>query len=63
MTDFQLSLTGEQRELLSRILTQVLKEKRVEVHRTETDAFRKIVERHEALIEQILENLRQTATV
>jgi len=54
-----LSLTGDDRETLLRILEQVLREKRVEVHRTEAPDYREYVQREEALLDRLVEQLRR----
>jgi uncharacterized protein YeaC (DUF1315 family) len=61
MTDFQLNLTDEQRELLVEILSHKLKEKRVEEHRTDSMDFKKIVAHQEQLIEELLSKLGHAA--
>jgi hypothetical protein len=53
-----LTLTQEEREPLLRILEQVLREKRVEVHRTEAPEYREYVLREEALLDRLVEQLR-----
>ena len=43
-----LTLSGEEREPLLRILEQALRDKRIEVHRTEAPDYREYVQREEA---------------
>jgi hypothetical protein len=54
-----LTLTEGDRETLLRILEQVLREKRVEVHRTEAPEYRVYVQREEALLDRLVEQLRR----
>ena len=61
MSDFHLTLTSSERDLLTRILTDQQKGKRVEVHRTEFNRdFRHELEAEEAEITQILDKLSHT---
>jgi len=54
-----LTLSGEERGALSGVLEQVLRDKEVEVHRTDSVEFREHVERQEALLRGLLDRLRQ----
>jgi hypothetical protein len=63
MAEFHLSLTAEERQILSEILTQVLKAKRVEEHRTEAPTFREAIVQQEQALERVLGKLNQTAVV
>jgi hypothetical protein len=54
-----LTLTEDDRETLLRILEPVLREKRVEVHRTEAPDYRAYVQREEALLDRLVEQLRR----
>jgi hypothetical protein len=58
-TQITLTLAEEEREPLLRILEQVLRGKRVEVHRTEAPAYREYVLREEALLDRLVEQLRR----
>jgi hypothetical protein len=64
MTDVHLVLSPGEREMLLQILEAELKQKRVEVHRTEfSREFRHHVEAEEALIRDLLDKLSQGAQV
>jgi hypothetical protein len=63
MNEFHVTLTEDEHRLLTEILGQVLKEKRVEEHRTRTSSFREIVIAEEELIEGMLLKLNQVAAV
>ena len=53
-----LRLTEPEREKLFRMLTESLKELRVEIHRTDALAFRAALDEDEALLEGLIEKLR-----
>ena len=57
MADLQLNLTDEERDLLEGFLSQRVKEKRVEEHRTDSRAYRQIVAHQEQIIEGLLNKL------
>jgi hypothetical protein len=57
MTEFQLSLTGEERDYLKRLLDELLKQKLVEGHRTRTLSYRPTVVHEEELISAVLQKL------
>ena len=57
MAELQLALTAEEREYLVGLLENVLKEKRVEEHRTRTPTYREDVLRQENLIVAVLSKL------
>jgi hypothetical protein len=59
MSDVQLSLTQSERECLVGILERVLKETRVEGHRTRAPAYREHVVDQEHLIAALLTKLGQ----
>jgi hypothetical protein len=63
MAEFQISLTPDERQILSEILAQVLKAKRVEEHRTEAPTFREAIVQQERALERVLGKLNQTAAV
>jgi hypothetical protein len=64
MAEFQLTLSEVQRDLLTRMLSEALKAKRVEVHRTEfSREFRHQLESEEAQIQDLLNKLSQSAAV
>ena len=60
MTELQVTLTAEEREYLVNHLEEVLKETRVEEHRTRTPSYRTHVLRQEDVIVGLLNKLRQT---
>ena len=63
MADVHLTLTTSERDFLTRMLDAALKEKRVEVHRTEFSRdFRHQLEAEEAEISALLGKLSQSAT-
>jgi len=55
-----LQLTGEERSLLLSLLEKKLREVRVEEHRTDSLGFAKLVRQQEALLESMLEKVRQS---
>lgn len=57
MTDTQLLLTNEERDYLSNLLAGVLKEKRVEEHRTRAPSYRQVVLEQETIIAGLLHKL------
>ena len=57
---FTLTLTGAEREQLTTFLEQLLRNKQIEVHRTEAFAFREELERQVALLESLIARLRQS---
>ena len=57
-TQITLTLAEEEREPLLRILEQVLRGKRVEVHRTHTPDYREQLQRREKLLQSLIEKLR-----
>jgi hypothetical protein len=62
MADVQLAISPAQRELLVRVLSEKLKGKRVEVHRSEfSREFRHQLEAEQAEIENLLEKLGPVA--
>ncbi|MCC6493563.1 MAG: hypothetical protein IT424_11145 [Pirellulales bacterium] len=61
MSEFQVTLTEDERRLVSDILEHVLKSKRVEEHRTRTPSVRGIVVAEEQLIESVLGKLNHIA--
>jgi hypothetical protein len=52
-----LALTGEERELLLKVLEQALRDKQIENHRTDSITFRQLVQRQETLLQNLLEKL------
>jgi hypothetical protein len=60
MTEVTITLTGDEREYLTTLLETVLKEKRVEEHRTRTPTFREDVLRQESFITSLLSKLGKT---
>jgi hypothetical protein len=59
MSEFQLTLTAEERQYLTELLATVLKDTRVEEHRTRTPLYREGVIRHEQMIADVLRKLGQ----
>lgn len=58
MSESQLTLTVEEREYLVGLLEAVLKEKRVEEHRTRAPSYREHVLRQEEIIASLLSKLK-----
>jgi hypothetical protein len=56
---FALELTAEERDELLLFLEQAIREKRVEVHRTEAFAARELVGRQLTVLEGLLDKLRR----
>ena len=61
MSEVQLTISGEEREFLSDLLETVLKETRVEEHRTRAPSYREHVLRREELILSLQNKLGATA--
>jgi hypothetical protein len=59
MAEFQLVLAPEEKVVLERILESTLNSERLEEHRTERSAYRALVQKEIALIESLLERLKQ----
>jgi len=57
---FTLTLTGAEREHLMSFLEQLLRDKQVEVHRTDAFAFKDELQRQVATLESLLTRLRQS---
>jgi hypothetical protein len=58
-TNFTFSLSGEEKSFLLNLLEEALKEKEIEVHRTEAFEFKERVGRQAALLEGLVERLRR----
>lgn len=54
---FTLSLSEEERTLLLSVLEQALRDKRLEIHRTEAIDYRQHLQRHETLLESLISRL------
>lgn len=61
MAELLLKLSSEEREVLVQVLQQLLKEVRVEEHRTRTLTYRESVVEREKVIEQLLSKLKNPA--
>ena len=59
MAESHLSLTVEESEFLVNLLESVLKEKRVEEHRTRAPSYRQLVIHEEDVISSLLGKLKQ----
>jgi hypothetical protein len=59
MTEFQLGLSPEERQYLADLLKAVLKDTRVEEHRTRTPLYRESIVHNETLIVDLLQKLGQ----
>ena len=59
IADCTLALTQEEREELMNLLEQVLREKEIEVHRTEAFDYREHVQHQEDVLEGLLDKLRR----
>ena len=57
--DSQLLLTSEEREVLVDLLKEVVKEARVEEHRTRSPSYREHISRREDVLTAVLEKLEQ----
>jgi len=53
-----LTLNEDERTLLLAILEPVLRDKEIEVHRTEAPTYREYVERQEAVLQKLVDKLR-----
>lgn len=58
---FSLALNEEERTLLLSMLEQMLRDTRVEVHRTEAPDYREWVERRETVLQDVINRLRAPA--
>jgi hypothetical protein len=63
MSDMQITLSSAERDYLVDVLQTVLKNTRIEEHRTRTPSYREHIEQHEALIENLLAKLGKPPTV
>jgi hypothetical protein len=61
VAELQLTLSAEERQYLAELLEDVLKETRVEEHRTRTPTYRESVVHREELILSLLKKLGQPA--
>lgn len=59
MAESSLMLTGDERDYLVKVLETMLKDTRVEEHRTRTPSYREFVLNQESLIEGLLSKLSQ----
>ena len=57
--DSQLMLTVEEREFLVELLKEVVKEARVEEHRTRSPSYREHISRREDALSAVLQKLEQ----
>ena len=62
MPDTQLTLTAQERDQLLELLQEVLKETKVEEHRTRSPSFREIVLQKEQAISSVLRKLGKPAS-
>jgi hypothetical protein len=58
MTDLQVTFNAEERKFLTNLLEEILKERRVEEHRTRTPSYRQFVIHDEALINSVLHKVK-----
>jgi hypothetical protein len=63
MSELQLTLTAEERTFLAGLLETVLKDTRVEEHRTRTPSYREEIVHREELITAVLGKLGRPAPV
>ena len=56
---FTLTLNEEERTLLSSFLEHALRDKQVEVHRTDSLGYREHLHREEAILRGLIDKLRQ----
>ncbi len=61
MTEFQVTLSDEERQYLGGLLEQTLKDAVVEEHRTRTPTYRQDVLHREDVLRTLLEKLRRPA--
>jgi hypothetical protein len=61
MSEHQLTLTDEERRWLAAVLKRVLREERIEEHRTRTPLYRQAVLQEEALVVSVLKKLGESA--
>jgi hypothetical protein len=61
MTEIPLTLSRDERDYLVKVLQTLLKDTRVEEHRTRTPSYREFVLNQEHLIEGLLGKLRGSA--
>lgn len=63
MSDINMTLSPEEKECLLRILEGTLASKRVEVHRTDSLAYRQYVEHELELVDALVSKLRPNADI
>jgi hypothetical protein len=61
MSELQLTVTDEERRCLADVLKRVLKEERIEEHRTRSPSYRQGVIREETLVANLLKKLGEPA--
>jgi hypothetical protein len=61
MADTSLVISADEKDYLLRLLEFALGNDRLEEHRTERSAYRKLVQQEISLIEHLLAKLKQTA--
>lgn len=61
MNELHLTLSAEEQRFLADLLTEVLKEKRVEEHRTRTPTYRERILAEEAMLQALLDKLHLPA--
>ena len=61
MADLQVAFTAEERKFLSDLLEEILKERRIEEHRTRKPSYREHVIHDEALISSVLRKVKPSA--
>ena len=59
MAEYQLTLSTEERDFLADLLEKMLKDTRVEEHRTRAPSYRELIVKQENLISAILAKLGQ----
>jgi len=59
-TPLTITLTADERDHLLTLLEQVLRDKEIEVHRTEAFAARQVVQHQQAILEGVIGKLRQS---
>ena len=59
MADVHLTINAEEREYLVRLLESASKGDRVEIHHTDTRAYKEQIKRELALVETLLAKLKQ----
>jgi hypothetical protein len=58
--EFTIALSQEERDHLLSLLERALRDKQIEVHRTDALEYKEFVQRQEALLQQVLDKVKRS---